>query len=144
MSLMRIRAAGESDLAVMQDIERAAGGWFREIGMPKIAENEPLSAEELARYRQDDRAWVAVDAGDVPVAYLSADVVDGWMHIEQVSAHPRDARRGAAGGHSPAVSAAGSTGPHRDRRPAGQRASPDVYALTFLSLTVVTIANSAW
>ena len=43
MSLMRIRAADESDLAVMQDIERAAGGWFREIGMPEIAEDEPLS-----------------------------------------------------------------------------------------------------
>jgi hypothetical protein len=94
MSLMRIRAAGESDLAVMQDIERAAGGWFREVGMPEIAEDEPLSLEELARYRQDDRAWVAVDADDIPVAYLIADVVDGCMHVEQVSVHPRAARRG--------------------------------------------------
>jgi hypothetical protein len=39
---MRIRAAKESDLAVMQDIERAAGSSFREIGMPEIAEDEPL------------------------------------------------------------------------------------------------------
>ena len=97
MSLMRIRAAGESDLAIMQDIERAAGGWFREIGMPEIAEDEPLSLEELARYRRDGRAWVAVDDGDVPVAYLIADIVDGCMHIEQVSVHPRAARRGIGG-----------------------------------------------
>jgi hypothetical protein len=76
MSLMRIRAAGESDLAVMQDIERAAGGWFREVGMPEIAEDEPFSVEELAWYRKDGHAWVAVDAGDVPVAYLIADLVD--------------------------------------------------------------------
>ena len=94
---MHIRAARQSDLAVMQDIERAAGSLFREIGMPEIAEDEPLSLEELARYRHDGRAWVAVDAGDVPVAYLIADIVDGCMHIEQVSVHPRAARRGIGG-----------------------------------------------
>ena len=97
IGLMRIRAAGESDLAVMRDIERAAGGWFREVGMPEIADDEPLSLEELARYLQGDRAWVAVDAADVPVAYLIADVVDRCLHIEQVSVHPRAARRGIGG-----------------------------------------------
>jgi GNAT superfamily N-acetyltransferase len=90
----RVRAAGDSDLAVMQDIERAAGCWFRDIGMAEIAEDEPLSVDELARYGRDGHAWVAVDDGDVPVAYLIADVVDGCMHIEQVSVHPRAARRG--------------------------------------------------
>jgi GNAT superfamily N-acetyltransferase len=94
MSVMRIQAAGENDLAVMQDIERAAGGQFREIGMAEIAEYEPLPLEELARYRQAGRAWVAVDDGDVPVAYLIAGVVDGCMHVDQVSVHPRAARRG--------------------------------------------------
>ena len=110
---MRIRAAGESDLAVMQDIERAAGCWFREIGMPEIAEDEPLSLEELARNRQDGRAWVAVDAGDVPVAYLIADVVDGCLHIEQVSVHPRAARCGIGGmvlEHAAACAVAGGIG----------------------------------
>jgi GNAT superfamily N-acetyltransferase len=91
---MRIRAAGQSDLAVMQDIERAAGRWFREVGMPAIAEDEPLPLAELARYRLDNRAWVAADDSDIPVAYLVAGIVDGCLHIEQVSVHPRAARRG--------------------------------------------------
>lgn len=90
---MRIRAATQGDLVVMQDIERAAGSWFREVGMPEIAEDEPLSLEELARYRQDDRAWVAADDAGVVAAYLIADIVDGSVHIEQVSVHPRVARR---------------------------------------------------
>ena len=90
---MRIRAAGQSDLAVMQDIERAAGRWFREVGMPAIAEDEPLPLAELARYRLDNRAWVAADDSDIPVAYLVAGIVDGCLHIEQVSVHPRAARR---------------------------------------------------
>lgn len=93
MSPVHIRAASESDLTVMRDIERAAGGWFREIGMPEIADDEPLPLEELDRYRQDDRAWVAADDADVPAAYLIADIIDGSMHIEQVSVHPRAAGR---------------------------------------------------
>jgi len=90
---MRIRAARQRDLAVMQDIERAAGSLFGEIGMPEIAEDGPLPVEELARYRQDHRAWVAADDADVPAAYLIAGIVDGSLHIEQVSVHPRAARR---------------------------------------------------
>lgn len=91
---MRIRTARNSDLTVMRDIERDAGGLFREIGMPEIADDEPLPLDELARYQEDDRAWVAADDSDVPAAYLVADVVDGDLHIEQVSVHPRAARRG--------------------------------------------------
>jgi len=93
MSPMRIRAAKQSDLPVMQDIERAAGSSFREIGMPEIAEDEPLPAEELARYMRDDHAWVAADDADLPAAYLIAGIVDGSLHIEQVSVHPRAAGR---------------------------------------------------
>jgi hypothetical protein len=42
MSQMRIRTARKSDLPVMQEIERAAGSWFRDVDMPEIAEDEPL------------------------------------------------------------------------------------------------------
>jgi GNAT superfamily N-acetyltransferase len=91
---MRIRAASESDLPVLQDIERAAGRAFGEIGMPEIADDEPLEVAELAEYQRSGRAWVAVDTVDVPVAYLVADIVDGNTHIEQVSVHPDYGRRG--------------------------------------------------
>jgi GNAT superfamily N-acetyltransferase len=90
---MRIRAAKQSDLAVMRDIERAAGSSFREIGMPEIAEDEPLPAEELARYMRDDHAWVAADDADLQAAYVIAGIVDSSLHIEQVSMHPRAAGR---------------------------------------------------
>lgn len=90
---MRIRAARPSDLPVMRDIERAAGRWFGDIGMPEIAADEPLSLPELASYQRDHRAWVAADDAGVPAAYLIADIVDGNMHVEQVSVHPRAARR---------------------------------------------------
>jgi GNAT superfamily N-acetyltransferase len=62
--------------------------------MDVVADDDPGSVEELLPYVEGERALVAVDAADVPVGYLLLDVVDGAAHIEQVSVHPRHARRG--------------------------------------------------
>ncbi|RBY80432.1 GNAT family N-acetyltransferase [Blastococcus sp. TF02-09] len=62
--------------------------------MPEIAGDEPLPVAELDRYRRAGLAWAAVDDGDRPVGYLLAEPVDGALHVEQVSVHPRAARRG--------------------------------------------------
>jgi GNAT superfamily N-acetyltransferase len=89
-----IRFVQEHELPLLQDIERAAGVCFRDIGMPEIADDPPLPIAELARYQQAGAAWVAVGTTDVPVAYLVADIIDGNLHIEQVSVHLQHARRG--------------------------------------------------
>jgi len=91
---MRIRMVGTDDFGLLQDIEQAAGEAFRDVGMPEIADDEPFSVEELAEYQRAGRAWAAVDAADQPVAYLIADLVDGCVHVEQVSVHPKFGRRG--------------------------------------------------
>ncbi|MGW7438474.1 GNAT family N-acetyltransferase [Streptomyces sp. NPDC054849] len=91
---MTLRGVHPDELTVLQDIERAAGHCFRDIGMPEIADDEPLTIGELDAYRQAGLAWVSVDEADVPVAYLIADRVDGNLHVEQVSVHPDHARRG--------------------------------------------------
>ena len=91
---MRIREVHIQELALLQDIERAAGRSFRDIGMHEIADDEPLPLDELARYQSAGLGWVAVNDADTPVAYLIADHVDGNLHIEQVSVHPDSAHRG--------------------------------------------------
>ncbi|MEV7443170.1 GNAT family N-acetyltransferase [Streptomyces sp. NPDC091204] len=97
---MPIRAAHMDELTALQDIERAAGICFRDIGMAEIADDEPLTLDELGRYQRAAMAWVSVDGPGVgpgpgaPVAYLIADRVDGNFHVEQVSVHPERARRG--------------------------------------------------
>jgi len=91
--LMQIRLVRQAELPILQDIERAAGRLFFDVGMPEIAEDEPLPLAVLARHHHAGRAWVATDPTDVPVGYLIADIVDGNLHIEQVSVHPRSARR---------------------------------------------------
>ncbi len=91
---MHIRSVHLTELPHLQDIERAAGQCFRDVGMPEIADDEPLPLGELACYQQAGLAWVAVNGADIPVAYLIADSIDGNLHVEQVSVHPDSARRG--------------------------------------------------
>ncbi|MFI6854978.1 GNAT family N-acetyltransferase [Streptomyces sp. NPDC050416] len=91
---MRIRPATAAELSALQDIERAAGAPFRDLGMPEIADDAPPPLDVLERCRGADRCWVAADERDHPAAYLLAEPVDGALHIEQVSVHPRAARRG--------------------------------------------------
>ncbi len=86
-----IREASLTDLPVLRDIEHAAGAPFRDIGMASIADDELPTIDELAVYQRAGRAWVW---GDPPVAYVLAEEVDGYAHIEQVSVHPGHSRRG--------------------------------------------------
>ena len=91
---MNIRAVETEDLPVLQEIERAAGRCFAEVGMSEVAEDAPPSIEELSNRRVAGLAWAAVDDAGLPVAYLIAALVDGHLHVEQVSVHPRGARQG--------------------------------------------------
>ncbi|CAL9394992.1 GNAT family N-acetyltransferase [Streptomyces sp. Tu 3180] len=91
---MHIRPAAPGDLPVLQEIERAAGAPFRDLGMDRIADDAPPGLGALERYRRAGRCWVAADERDRPAAYLIAEPVDGALHVEQVSVHPRAARRG--------------------------------------------------
>lgn len=106
---MLIRAGGRGELAALQEIERAAGRWFRDVGMGEIAEDDPPSLETLRGYEAAGGLWVVtadtagadVPAGAAatagaggPVAYALVEPVDNCLHIEQISVHPDSARRG--------------------------------------------------
>ncbi|MDR6321014.1 GNAT family N-acetyltransferase [Actinoplanes couchii] len=62
--------------------------------MASIADDEPLPVAVLGEYAEDGRAWVAVAPGERVAGYLLADLVDGDVHVEQVSVDPRFARQG--------------------------------------------------
>ncbi|OON81912.1 GNAT family N-acetyltransferase [Streptomyces tsukubensis] len=92
---MQIRTVTVDELPALQDLERAAGEPFRALGMAEIADDAPPSLETLDGFRREDGAWVASEGetGE-PLAYLLTLTVDGAAHIEQVSVHPKAARRG--------------------------------------------------
>jgi ribosomal protein S18 acetylase RimI-like enzyme len=123
MTTVHIRAAAERDLRSLRDIERAASGLSRELGMDRVADDAPPPLPVLRRYAHEGGLWVAVDeaadaynvsvaddgahrgdgcgadaatahdTGDRPVAYVMAEPLDGNVHIEQVSVHPDCAHR---------------------------------------------------
>jgi len=104
-----IRALAWDELEPAREIERAAGGLFAVIGMPEIAADEPLSVDELDRFRRAGLAWTAIDPDDRPMAYLIAGRLGNGLHLEQLSVHPRAARRQVGRGlieHAAAYAAA--------------------------------------
>ena len=87
---MLIRLAQPAELPYLQEIENASGEVFRDIGMPEIADDDPMSLEALAGHD----VWVAIGAEGVPVAFIAVGDVDGATHVHQVSVHPSHARQG--------------------------------------------------
>jgi GNAT superfamily N-acetyltransferase len=83
-----VRPARPEEGLTLREIERLAGERFRDVGLPEIADDEPIAIEVLAHYAVDGRSWVAVDSLDVPIGYVLVDIVDGCAHIEQVSVQP--------------------------------------------------------
>lgn len=88
-----IRLAEPADVPLLPPLEHAAGEIFRDVGMPEVAEYGGQSTADLEAYRRAGYAWVA-EVDGVLAGYLVADVVDGNLHIEQVSVHPDLGRRG--------------------------------------------------
>ncbi|QHC24780.1 GNAT family N-acetyltransferase [Streptomyces sp. GS7] len=94
---MIIRVPAPADLPALRAVERAAGQRFRDLGMARIADDEPPPLALLTEYQRAGRALAAYDTdrpGAPPVGYLLWDPVDGCTHVEQVSVHPDRARRG--------------------------------------------------
>jgi ribosomal protein S18 acetylase RimI-like enzyme len=90
---VRIRLARAAELSAVQRIDRASAQMFNDVGMPEIAGMLwPLQA--LAACREAGRLRVITGTDDRPAGFLVADVVDGCLHVEQVSVDPGSARRG--------------------------------------------------
>lgn len=88
-----IRDVRTTDFEEMIAIERAAGEAFRSIGMARIADDPPPTVEQMARFLESGTGWVDTDPDDRAVAYLLLEKLDERAHIEQVTVHPRYARR---------------------------------------------------
>ncbi len=88
-----IRLARDAELSGVQQIDRAAGQMFNDVGMPEVS-GLLWPFEALAACQQAGRLWVITEAADRPVGFVITDVIDGCLHIEQLSVDPGSARRG--------------------------------------------------
>jgi GNAT superfamily N-acetyltransferase len=91
--LVGIRQARAEDLPDVQRIDRDAGHMFGEVGMPDNA-GFLWSLEALCTCLDAGRLWVITESDDRPAGFLITDMVDGCLHVAQVSGDPGSARRG--------------------------------------------------
>jgi GNAT superfamily N-acetyltransferase len=75
-------------------MDREAGQIFRDIEMPLVAEFEPRTLTELTAAQRDGLLWVAADEDDVPASFVMTVLLDGCLHVEQLSTAPASARQG--------------------------------------------------
>ncbi|RZT26956.1 acetyltransferase (GNAT) family protein [Kribbella sp. VKM Ac-2569] len=85
---MNIRTAQRDELPALQELEVAAGVLFRNIGMTDVAEHPPPALEIFEQSWEAGQLWVSVDDADKPTGFVFVKLVDGGVHIEQVSVHP--------------------------------------------------------
>jgi predicted N-acetyltransferase YhbS len=90
----KIRLARPDDLLLIQEVERAAGKMFTETEFSFVADAEPMAIEWLRKRQGEDQVWVAVDEGDKPTAYAVIEMVDGLVHLHEISVHPAQGRKG--------------------------------------------------
>ncbi len=93
---MRIRPGGAADLSRLQEVERAAGELFRDVGMPEVADDDPPSIAELEGHLSEDGILVAEVDGEV-AGYAVVSAVDGQTFLDQLSVDPAFGRRGIGG-----------------------------------------------
>jgi GNAT superfamily N-acetyltransferase len=94
MGKMLIREARAAEVPRLRDMDGEAGQIFRDIGMPEAAEFEPRTLAELADSQRAGQLWVAADEGDRPASFVITVLLDGCLHVEQLSTDPASARRG--------------------------------------------------
>lgn len=93
--VFRVRPAHRLDAALLQAVERLAGQPFRGVGLTQVADDEPLTLEELERYAERGHGWVVLGESDDPVGYVVVSEVDGRAHIDQMSVRPDHQGQGA-------------------------------------------------
>ncbi|HEY5887165.1 MAG TPA: GNAT family N-acetyltransferase [Acidimicrobiales bacterium] len=91
---MAVRAPLKAEVPLLQAIGVAAGRRFAEVGLDAVAEDEPHDQSALERWRAAGRAWVTTDRDGHPVGFVVVDVVDGTVHIEEISVLPEHNGRG--------------------------------------------------
>jgi len=88
-----IQLALPAHVPSLPGIERSAASLFAGILPPALLDaTTPLPMLEEAQ--QEERLWVAVDAGGSPVGFVLVELVGARVHIDELDVSPDHQRRG--------------------------------------------------
>ena len=89
-----IRAARNSELPLISALEKSGDELFRAAGMDRVADAPAPEPDAYRPALEDGRLLVAVDQRDAAIGFIRLEILDGDLHVEQVSVHPDHAGRG--------------------------------------------------
>jgi GNAT superfamily N-acetyltransferase len=84
--VVEVRTADGEDLAQLPEVEAAADELFVPLGITGLP--APASAEERAR------SWRVLVVGRAVQGFAVLELLDGAVHLEQLSVHPASGRQG--------------------------------------------------
>ncbi|WP_369137505.1 GNAT family N-acetyltransferase [Modestobacter versicolor] len=87
--MTEVRTADAADLAQLAAVEAAADELFRPLGITDLPPPPPAG--------ERSRAWRVLVAGRPVRGFAVLELVDGAVHLEQLSVHPAAGRRGIGG-----------------------------------------------
>ena len=82
----QVRDADDADLARLPDVEAAADQLFLPLGITDLP--APATAEERGR------SWRVLVVGEPVQGFAVLELLDGAVHLEQLSVHPAHGRQG--------------------------------------------------
>lgn len=89
-----IRPARADEFPLLAAIEDAAAQMFRGTSMAFMLAADRKPVAQAVSTLEPVFTWVAVDNADQPVGFLEAEIIEGWLHILEVSVHPAHGRKG--------------------------------------------------
>jgi GNAT superfamily N-acetyltransferase len=82
-----VRPATADEVEGLPAMQVAAGALFRELGMHRVADGPAPSADGFREARAHGDLLVAADDGKI-VGFVRTKVLDGSLHVEQVTVAP--------------------------------------------------------
>ncbi|MCC7106848.1 MAG: GNAT family N-acetyltransferase [Chloroflexi bacterium] len=93
-----IRPATPSDVAVLPDVERAAGLLFKtypgDLGIPDEMYDSPNSVETFSAACLAGHLWVATASGGEIVGFALVVEIEGYAHLDELNVLPSHGRKG--------------------------------------------------
>jgi GNAT superfamily N-acetyltransferase len=118
-----IRRARPDEVETIRSIERRAAAKFRGSTYAFVVDSEPDDANEVAAAIDAGLAFVAVDAADQPVGFLTAMTIAEGLYLKEIDVDP--AAQGAGIGRALIAALVVE---------AGRRASRAIWLRTFLDV----------
>lgn len=93
-SMIEIRLATTEDIALLPDIENAAGDLFLQFEYTAHLAADTTPVNDFEQARKENLLWVAASENEKPIGFALMRLFDGEAHLQELAVHPEFGRQG--------------------------------------------------